>query len=595
MTKPGVQQRAAAEVLVRLEEGPEAEGSDHYRAVFDALEEGLCILEVISSQDQPSDYRFVEVNDAFERATGLENVTGATYRELMPPVSILAPESYDRIARTGVAERFVTDSEAPGGARRFDVYAFRLGDEPSRRVAVHFTDVSERTLTEQELQDRTAQFSSLIAQAPLGVFLVDAAFRLVLVNPVAEEVFRAIPDLLERDFEDVMRLVWREGLAVDVIAAFRQTLETGAPSRHEDLATDHGEHGVSAYYDWRIDRVLMPDGQFGVVCYFSNVSPLVEARRALAASDEQYRAVFETMDQGFCIVQVIYDDSERPVDYRYVEVNGVFEERMHRRDVRGRTMRDLGTHRGDFWVDVYGAIASTGVARRFLDFAEASDRWCDVSAVRIGDPDERKVATLFHDVTERKRAERKLLQSVMQLRHRAHHDPLTGLPNRIVFEERLQLALAEAARYTRAVAVMFIDLDGFKAINDTLGHACGDVVLKETAQRLKRALRTTDTLARMHGDEFVVLVPQLDEAHDVEVLAGKMLAAVAVPVEVDGTSVVVSASIGVSIYPDHASTPDALLHAADAAMYRAKASGRNTVTIASASSKARPNGSAGSC
>jgi diguanylate cyclase (GGDEF)-like protein len=577
VSESDVQHAVAADVLDHLDESPASPTTDYYRAVFDALKEGLCVLEMISGDDEPADYRFVEVNTAFETATGLRNVMGTTYRELMPQVSVLAPESYARIARTGTPERFVADSEALGGPQRFDVYAFRLGDDDSRRVAVHFTDVTERPLTDDELVHRSEQFSSLIAQAPIGVFLVDGAFRLVHVNPVAEAVFGAIPNLLHRDFEEVMRLVWREGLAEDVIRAFRRTLETGASNAEADLAAVPSARGVSGYYDWRIDRLLLPDGHYGVVCYFSDVSPQVEARSALAASDGHYRAVFEEMDQGFCVVQVRFDEANQPIDYRYVEANGVFARQTGMSEALGRTSAEMEPDAQAFWLELYATIALNGVSKRFMDYVEVAGRWFDVSAMRIGGPLERKVAILSHDVTERKHAEEALQQSVLQLRHRSHHDHLTDLPNRLLFEERLQLSVAEAARYGRRLAVLFIDLDGFKEINDRHGHACGDVVLKAVARRLQDALRTSDTLARMHGDEFVVLLPDIDDHGGVASLAGTLLAEVIRPIDLEDAAMSVTASIGVSLYPRNARHPRGLLHTADAAMYQAKAAGRNTV------------------
>jgi diguanylate cyclase (GGDEF)-like protein/PAS domain S-box-containing protein len=572
-----VQHAVAADVLDHLEEGPVSAGMDYYRAVFDALKEGLCVVEMISGDDEPADYRFVEVNAAFEAATGLRDVAGATFRELMPRVSILAPESYARIARTGTPERFVADSEAPEGPQRFDVYAFRLGDDDSRRVAVHFTDVTQRALTEDELLHRSEQFSSLVAQAPIGVFLVDGAFRLVHVNPVAEAVFGDIPNLLHRDFEEVMRLVWREGSVEDVILAFRRTLASGASNAQADLAAMPSARGEGGYYDWRIDRLLLPDGQYGVVCYFSDVSSQVEARTALAASDGHYRAVFEEMDQGFCVVQVRFDEADQPLGFQYVETNGVFARQTGMSEALGRTSAELEPDAHAFWLELYATIARTGVSKRFLDYVEAAGRWFDVSAMRIGEPHERKVAILSHDVTERKQAEEALQQILLQLRHRSHHDHLTGLPNRLLFEERLQLSVAEAARYRRRLAVLFLDLDGFKEINDRHGHACGDVVLKTIAKRLQDALRTSDTLARMHGDEFVVLLPDIGDHGGVASLAGTLLAEVIRPIDLEDAAMSVTASIGVSLYPRNARHPRGLLHTADAAMYQAKAAGRNTV------------------
>jgi diguanylate cyclase (GGDEF)-like protein/PAS domain S-box-containing protein len=566
---------------------PETDETQHYRAVFEALSEALCVVEMTSSDVEQPAYRFVEGNAAFLTATGLATVVGAPSSNVDPKwAGVLAADRCARIAASGTPERFVTEFEADDERQRFDVYAFRLGGDGSRRVAVHFTDVTERPLSIAELRDRSAQFRDLIANAPIGVFLVDAAFHVTHVNPVAAAAFGAVPDVLDRDFEEVMRLVWREGLASEVIEAFRHTLDSGTPYRSADILATSDELGVDAYYDWRTHRILMPDGEYGVVCYFSDVSPDIEARRALAASHERYRDVFERLDQGLCVVHVLFDDTHTAIDYRFVEVNDAFVARTGHAEPVGRTIRELEPEDAAGWVEVCGDVAATGVAQRFMEYAERLDRWLDVSAVRIGDASQRTVAMLFQDVTDRKRAEKALEDSVLQLRHRTHHDPLTGLPNRILFEERLGLALAGASRYGRKVGVLFIDLDGFKAINDAHGHSCGDVVLKEIAQRLEAALRTTDTLARMHGDEFVVLLPEVRGRDEIATVATTLLTEVTRPVAVDDAHASVTASIGVSLFPNHGRHAHGLMHAADAAMYLAKASGKNTVRFFSAATKA---------
>jgi len=558
-----------------------APGSDEMqgdRGAFDALTQPLCVLEMTSDGAEEPAYRFVEVNAAFRAATGLNPVEGTSAAEVEPIwKDVIAPQRCARIAASGTPERFVIDSKVHGADQRFDVYAFRLGDEGSRRVGVHFTDVTERALTGEELLERTEQFRALIAHAPIGVFLVDAAFHLVHVNPVAAASFGFIPDVLGRDFEEVMRLVWREGLAVDVIDEFRRTLESGSPFRATDVAAAGDKPGVSAYYDWRIHRILLPDGEYGVVCYFSDVSPEVEARRALAASHERYREAFERLDQGFCVVHVLFDDANAAIDYRFVEINAAYARQTDQHDVVGKTICEIAPDAAPFWFGICGAVATTGLPNRFMDYSERLERWFDVSAVRIGDAADGTVAMLFQDVTDRKRALEALDDSVQQLRHRMRHDALTGLPNRTLFEERLELALAGATRYERNVAVLFIDLDGFKAINDAHGHSCGDVVLKEVAQRLKDALRASDTVARMHGDEFVVLLPEVGGPHEVGSLTATLIAEVNRPVAIGDATASVTASIGVSLFPQNARHAPGLMHAADAAMYQAKASGKNAV------------------
>ena len=157
----------------------------------------------------------------------------------------------------------------------------------------------------------------------------------------------------------------------------------------------------------------------------------------------------------------------------------------------------------------------------------------------------------------------------------ATHDTLTGLPNRSMFGERLSQAIARAGRHERTLALLFVDLDGFKPVNDLRGHATGDLLLREIADRLRECLREGDTVARQGGDEFVVLIEEYETEGRLVGVAQKVIDAVARPFDVDGTPVRVTASIGISTYPDDATDAETLLRQADAAMYRAKAHGRN--------------------
>ena len=164
----------------------------------------------------------------------------------------------------------------------------------------------------------------------------------------------------------------------------------------------------------------------------------------------------------------------------------------------------------------------------------------------------------------------------------ASHDPLTGLPNRVMFNQRLTQALAQAHRYDKSAAVLFIDLDRFKVINDTLGHDAGDKLLKELAVRLRDGLREGDTIARQGGDEFVVLVEEVVDPQQVAGVAHKILETVAQPFLLSEQEYHVTASIGISIFPDDGHDVQALLKNADIAMYRAKEQGKNTFRFYSA-------------
>jgi diguanylate cyclase (GGDEF)-like protein/PAS domain S-box-containing protein len=169
-----------------------------------------------------------------------------------------------------------------------------------------------------------------------------------------------------------------------------------------------------------------------------------------------------------------------------------------------------------------------------------------------------------------------LKETEARLEHLAHHDALTDLPNRTLLEARLEQALSRAERHGNLVAILFLDLDGFKRINDSLGHSSGDRLLLKIAEHLCHVIRDEDTLARFGGDEFVVLVENLRQPEQASIIARQLLKAVAKGFELDGQTLNLSASIGIAVAPSHGQDPHELIQNADTAMYRAKASGRNT-------------------
>jgi len=176
---------------------------------------------------------------------------------------------------------------------------------------------------------------------------------------------------------------------------------------------------------------------------------------------------------------------------------------------------------------------------------------------------------ISRDITERKHAE-------MRLAHLAQYDTLTGLPNRNLFRDRLDQALARARRSGQSMALMFLDLDEFKEINDTLGHAAGDALLRAVGDRLREHLREVDTIARLGGDEFTVIVESISGRERAEALARKIVDLFALPVTVGGQDLTVTCSVGITLRPEDADDAEELLKAADIAMYRAKHEGRNT-------------------
>src|SRR5690606_27821947 len=162
-----------------------------------------------------------------------------------------------------------------------------------------------------------------------------------------------------------------------------------------------------------------------------------------------------------------------------------------------------------------------------------------------------------------------------QVEHLAFHDTLTGLPNRSFFNRLLSRAVIEAQRYDRNLAVMFLDLDGFKTINDTLGHQAGDKLLRQVSHRLTEMLRDSDTVARLGGDEFVVLLPAIGDRSSLAAVAGKILQSIGRPFVLAGQDCRVSASVGISIFPHDGTDAESLMKNADVAMYSAKAHGKD--------------------
>jgi diguanylate cyclase (GGDEF)-like protein/PAS domain S-box-containing protein len=263
---------------------------------------------------------------------------------------------------------------------------------------------------------------------------------------------------------------------------------------------------------------------------------------------------------------------------KYVDVNDAFVSLVarSRQDTLGKTSLELG-----IWANsadrgrMTGTLESEGSLRDLpVQFRRSTGEVRDVliSAETINLGGEPCILALSHDITERKRAEE-------QITRLAYHDALTGLPNRTLFKDRLSQALARARRQDRPLGVLFLDLDHFKFINDTLGHTLGDELLQEVAKRLTTCLRQDDTVARVAGDEFTILLAEISHAEIAGRLAQKIIEAVARPMMVEGHELFVTASLGVALYPNDGEDGEALLKSADAAMYRAKELGRNNYQL----------------
>ncbi|QOY96016.1 EAL domain-containing protein [Massilia sp. UMI-21] len=293
---------------------------------------------------------------------------------------------------------------------------------------------------------------------------------------------------------------------------------------------------------------------------------LAKARRRERLAQETYAAASEASLDAFFVLRSIPGAVGGVDDFLIETTNSRAEELtgLPKARMQGKRMSVLlPTHLGVGIFDDLAAVATDGVAREAEWLAHMlpdEDRWLHRQVV----PVEGGVVAIVRDITERKLAEQRI-------RHLAHHDDLTGLPNRSLLRDRLGQAIRDAERKGGAVGLAFIDLDGFKLVNDGLGHNAGDELLKVVGARMGRCLRRNDTLARFGGDEFVILLPDLSgDPMAITPLLEKVRQAVTEPVEVEGQEVQVSCSMGVVLYPRDGLEANTLMMNADAAMYRAK-------------------------
>ncbi len=288
---------------------------------------------------------------------------------------------------------------------------------------------------------------------------------------------------------------------------------------------------------------------------------LAEERQKLAAS------VFDNAHEGIMITDP---------QGRIVEVNATFTELTGypREEAVGQTADLLksGHHDANFYLDMWRTIRQDGFWRGEVwnrkKGGEIFAELLTISTVRDRSGEISHFVGIFSDITL-------LKQHQQRLEHLAHFDALTQLPNRMLLSDRMQLAMAQTARSNQSLAVCYLDLDGFKPVNDQYGHSVGDRLLVEVAHRLKTCVRAGDTVARLGGDEFVLLFSNLDDEHECDRAIGRVIASLTQNFHIAGHDISISASIGVTLYPQDGADADTLLRHADQAMYMAKQAGRN--------------------
>jgi diguanylate cyclase (GGDEF)-like protein len=243
-----------------------------------------------------------------------------------------------------------------------------------------------------------------------------------------------------------------------------------------------------------------------------------------------------------------------------------------------------GVHEDDL-ARVVAVFAQPGRETRELEYRlvrpDGSIRWIRDRRFPVYDQQGMclRLASIVTDITEHRQDREDLLELNKQLQQQATHDMLTGLPNRRLFIDRLEQALAHARRFGGRVGMLFIDLDGFKGINDRFGHQAGDEALILIAKRIKLLLREVDSAARLGGDEFGIVLPDMARLEDAELVGEKVLEEVRRPFSMRTVCCTLGASIGITTYPDHGETADELISRADKAMYRVKKNGKGAVVV----------------
>jgi len=300
---------------------------------------------------------------------------------------------------------------------------------------------------------------------------------------------------------------------------------------------------------------------------------ITESKRTAEAL-QQAAVVFDNTDQGIIVADA---------DFNIVAVNPAFTKITGYRpeNVMGQNPQLLQSDRHDENFDraLWKSLGDEGhwQGEKWIRHKDGQIHpvWESITAVRNANGQRINYVSVFSDISPIKQAEERL-------QHLAHHDPLTGVPNRLLFDARLESALQRAKRHEHKLALMFIDLDRFKVVNDTLGHKAGDLLLQTIAQRLQGCIRAEDTVARLGGDEFTLILDEISRSEDAALVADQLLRTASLPTTVEGREIFPGASIGIGIYPDDGQNSRDLCKAADSALYLAKKRGRGQYQFYSA-------------
>ncbi|MFL6671881.1 MAG: EAL domain-containing protein, partial [Massilia sp.] len=465
--------------------------------------------------------------------------------------AILSGRPYEieyRIVDAYGIERWVLESGQPAGEPGTDAF----------RVDGIISDISERKHDEMRIEALLAEQGAILDNVMFGVLFVRER-RIVSANRRAEQLFGyggaelvgASTEMLYPDHEEFER-AWEEQ---------SPNLAQGADSAHErQFRRSDGTLVWCMVSGCALDPLYPNDGSIWV---YADVSGRRQAEEKLRLA----ATVLEHIADAVFVIGL--DGTIIATNPAFTQITGYTQfETIGQHITLTRSTR----HHKEFYLQVWRELDEFGFWRGEIwhtrkngeDYLE----WLTVSAVRDEHGGVTHYVGVFSDIT-------KVKESQEKLDYLAHHDPLTGLPNRLLFHDRLQHAMQRAARDHQQLAVMFIDLDRFKYVNDTLGHHVGDELLKQVALALSLRLRDGDTLARLGGDEFIVLLENVDGEHGARQVGEKLVSMFEQPFIVAGHELFITGSVGISLFPQDGADLNILVRNADVAMYQAKARGRN--------------------
>ncbi len=499
--------------------------------------------------------------------------------------------SYEEIDERGVHQReqFLRRADGSGMYCRLSGRALEPGD-PTKGYVWLFEDITERKRTDESLQRVVREQTALLDSAMIGIVFVkdrtiircNRRFEELLAYGQGELLGSSTRVLYadKREFERGNRFYENVWKGETVQGTFRIRRKDGtefrcALSGQAVQSNDPAQGSV-----WLLDDVTAEQEAEERVRSALAEQELILDNATIGIAfirDRVYQRVNPRLHEmfGYAPGEMVGKSSEiifptkkafnaAAARYKVLAEGRSITDELQLRDkdgglfwckVVGKAIDPARPHDGSIWI--YEDITHERAARQALERA-VSQRTAELKAANL---------QLESEITERKQAEERA-------RHLADHDALTGLPNRRLLEDRLTQALALSYRNRKQTAVMFIDLDRFKLINDSLGHAVGDVLLQEVAGRLVKLMRVGDTICRIGGDEFVIVLPEIKRSSDAANVAQKVIEQLSAPVVIDGRDLHVTPSIGISVFPDDGRDAEMLIRNADAAMYHAKEMGR---------------------